>query len=354
MRTLRWLFFMDWLFYTPKRFTDEMVSLAYRQFAVMLSAGISASDALDLLIKENRRAREKRIFEGLKKDLLKEAVRKGEEHVQYPAYYNPALIYVLKNQEKQAPELLSHLADELESKGSLKQRIRTAMVYPAIVLSTALIILSVILIFVIPVFEEMFATMGGALPPATQFVLDLSGLVGQHFVMIVVGLILAWGLIVKAKNILIVIATYVPILGPVLKQAALLQFTKHLSILLKMDISLPEALYQAALTIDNPIYSSKIKQLAPRTTDPGQLHSAMAATRLFPDTILQAVAVGEKTQALDALLPHLSNFYEKRVDALLDRLFPLIDIFILLFLAFTVGGMVISMYLPIFIMAGSL
>lgn len=330
--------------------------MAYRQLAVMLAAGMSPVEALDLIIKESRQAQEKSALTDLKNELLNETPEKKKRNNKTATFYNATLVYMLKKEgaQEEAISFLHQIADDLEKMGDLQQRFMSSLIYPVIVLAIAVCITMVILIFVIPVFQEMFADMESQLPASTQFVINLSEVVRHHMGIVLAALALLVFLGVKFRRKVVFFFNYLPVIGPVFKNVAMVQFTRALSFMVKMDTPIPEAFQQAAMAVENPLFLRKIQEVAPKVGDAKSLKAVMEATNLFPETTLQAVAVGEKGQALGYLLDEVSKYYQKQGEFMMDSLMMLIDILVVFFMGLTVGPIVIAMYQPIFTMAGSL
>lgn len=340
-----------WFFGFPKR--DDEIALLYRELAVMAAAGIPIIEGLDTLILESSRGKAKRVLSALKAQLeTKEDIETLS--LKYPKYYNRALIYILKNREpsNEISSFLNNIADEFEKRCDLKRRMFAAINYPLVVFGIAVMISLVLLIYVIPVFEDMFSSFGSALPKPTQLVIFISGLVKTYGFVILGILVILFIILFRSKALLFSLLAHVPVFRKIFQKISILQFTRYLSILLGINVPMKQAVQYAALAIDNPSFSKKIRNMGTQMLDGGSLKEAMKQVSLFSPVVLRVVAVGEKTQRLDYVLSEVSEYYSKNVNTSLNTLLTLADILLFILLGLVVGGMVIAMYLPMFQMAG--
>jgi type IV pilus assembly protein PilC len=334
--------------------TGDEIALLYRELAVMAAAGIPIIEGLDTLISESSRGKAKKVLSALKlqletKDDIETLI------IKYPEYYNKAFLYILKNTKPgdEISRFLNNIADELERRYNLKKRMLAAIEYPLVVLSIAVIISLVLLIFVIPVFEDMFASFGSALPAPTQLVVLISDFVKTYILVILIIVAVIFVILFRFKRLLLSLLSHVPFVGKILRKISILQFAGYLSILLGVKVPIKEAVRYAALAIDNPSFSKEIKNMGMQMTDGGSLKEVMKQIPIFPSFMLQAVAVGEKAGRLDYILSEVSGYYSKDVDTSLNALIGSINILTIILLGLVVGGLVIAMYLPIFTMAGA-
>lgn len=334
---------------------DGEMALLYRELAVMLAADIPVVEALKTLIDESTSGKPKRVLSSLKTQLQSEG-RIEEADIRYPKYYNKALLYILKNNRKsnEISRFLNNIADELLKRSELKKRVLAAFYYPLIVFTMAVIISTVLCIFVIPVFEDMFSSFGTSLPAPTQLVFSVSNLIGSYGPIILAGLVLLIFIVYKCRRYIGIPFSRLPMFNAVIKKISLLQFTRYLSMLLDIKVPLKEAVQYSALSVENLFFSKKIKNMAEKMTGDKTLNEAMKASSIFPATILRVVTVGEKTDKLDYILSEVSGYYSEDVHVALNTAISILDILLFMLLGFVVGGMVIAMYLPIFQMAGAI
>jgi type IV pilus assembly protein PilC len=295
--------------------TDDEITLLYRELAMMAVAGIPTIEGLDTLISESGHGKARRVLSALKlqletKDDIETLI------IKYPEYYNKAFLYILKNTEPgdELSRFLNNMADELERRSNLKKRMLAAIRYPLVVFCIAVIISLILFTFVIPVFEDLYASFGSALPVPTRFVVFISELVKTYILLILVIVAVIFVILFKFKRLLLSLLSRVPLVGKILEKIAMLQFTSYLSILLGIKVPIKEAVRYAALAIDNPSFSKEIENMGMQMTDGGSLKEVMKQIPIFPSLMLQVVAVGEKTGRLDHILSELSKYYSKDVD----------------------------------------
>ncbi len=332
---------------------DGEIALLYRELAVMLAAEIPVVEALEILIDESCSGKARRVLSSLKSQLQSEGSIE-EAVIRYPKYYNKAFLYVLKNNRKsrEISRFLNNIADELVKKSELKKRVLAAFYYPLIVFAMAVLISIILCIYVIPVFQEMFSSFGSSLPPLTQLVFSVSSIITGYGFFILAGLVLLILIVYKYRRYIEIPLSNLPVFNVVFKKISLLQFTRYLSILLDIKVPVKEAVQYSALAVDNMLFSKKIRNMAGKITGETTLSEVMRASSIFPATIMRVVVVGEKTEKLDYILSEVSDYYSEDVHVALNTVISILDILLFIMLGVVVGGMVISMYLPIFQMAG--
>ena len=257
--------------------------------------------------------------------------------------------------------LLDRLATWKEKTEALKARVKSAMKYPLVVLLIAGVVSAILLIKVVPQFESIFAGFGAELPPYTQAVVAMSNWMQARWMMLVVGMalaLLAWrqahrkypGLRAKQDHL----ALKLPILGRLLEQSCIARFARTLATTWAAGVPLVDALDSAAGAAGNIKYLEAITRIREDVASGTQLNNAMTAAGIFPDMIIQMVAIGEESGSLDAMLDRAASWYEARVDTEVDGLTSLMEPLIMAFLGVVVGGLVIAMYMPIFTMGDAI
>jgi type IV pilus assembly protein PilC len=246
----------------------------------------------------------------------------------------------------------------MEKAMKLKRQVKGAMTYPVIVLVIAILVIAVILVFVIPVFEKMFADFGGALPVPTQIVVSISRIVKGNIHWIIIGLgLLAYAFkrfynTDKGRATVDNTVLKLPVFGPLLRKVAVAKFTRTMSTMISSGVPILEALDIVAKTAGNKTIEGAIYDVRSGITQGRTMAEPMGESGVFPSMVVQMVAVGESTGALDAMLGKIADFYDDEVDAAVEGLTSMIEPFMMVFLGTTIGGLVIAMYLPIFKMAG--
>ncbi|HSH28764.1 MAG TPA: type II secretion system F family protein, partial [Thiohalobacter sp.] len=242
-----------------------------------------------------------------------------------------------------------------EKTEALKSKIKKALFYPTAVIVVAFIVTAILLIFVVPQFEELFAGFGADLPAFTRMVIDLSEFMQSYWWAVfggIGGLIYAF---MQAKrrspafnHTLDKVVLKLPIVGDILTKAAIARYARTLSTMFAAGVPLVEALDSVAGATGNSVYSSAVLRMRDQVSTGLQLQLAMNQTGLFPNMVVQMVAIGEEAGSLDAMLSKVADFYEQEVDDAVDGLSSLLEPLIMAILGVLVGGLVIAMYLPIF------
>ncbi len=336
-----------------KRLTGSMISMLYRQLAVMLASGVSVQEAMKILGEDNENRKIARVTCSINES-LGQGLSASESFAKHPAVFGQAVIDGFKSEKggSELAQMLYTLADETDKAAEMKARIVAVMILPVATLAVAAAVLMMVSVFVIPVFAEMYASFGSALPAPTQFVINAGFFITDYIVLLVIAF---FGLVIlfkKKRGFRYRFLALLPVAGNLVKKMSLQQFTRYLSMMLSFDLPLKDALKYAAT--DNPLYAEKIKQIGAEVSGPGQLKDAMKAAAIFPNMALQMVAVGDKSGSFDYVLTQLANFYEKDVDRQLSRLVYILDILLILLVGLVVGIIVIALYLPIFRMAGAI
>ena len=251
--------------------------------------------------------------------------------------------------------LLDKIATYKEKTEALKKKIKKALFYPTAVLVVALIVSAILLIFVIPQFESLFKGFGADLPAFTQMVVDLSRFVQHYGWMIAIVIIgSVWGFTYfkkRSKNMqrgLDRLLLKFPIIGPILVKAAIARFARTLSTMFAAGVPLVEAMQSVSGATGNIVYQEAVLRMKDEVATGQRLQRAMENTGLFPNMVVQMIAVGEESGSLDTMSAKVAEFYESEVDAAVDSMSSLLEPLIMAVLGILVGGMVIAMYLPIF------
>lgn len=345
-------------FLQPKVQSTDVVVFS-RQFATMIGAGLPLIQCLDILQSQQENKTFKKILKEIKENVeagstLAEALGK------YPQTFDDLFVNMVAAGETGGilDTILDRLSAYMEKAMKLKKQVKSAMTYPVIVLIIAVLVIGVILVFVIPVFEKMFADFGGALPAPTQIVVTLSKFVkGNILYMIgaVVAFVFAFKRFYKTEKGRVLVDGYMlklPIFGMLLRKVAVAKFTRTLGTMVSSGVPILDALDIVARTSGNKIVESAIFKVRWAISEGQTMAGPLAESGVFPSMVCQMVAVGESTGALDAMLSKIADYYDDEVDAAVDSLTSMIEPFMMVFLGVTIGGLVISMYLPIFKMAG--
>ena len=347
-------------FLQPKVKTSDIILFA-RQFSTMIDAGLPIIQCLDILYSQQENATFKKMLRSIKDDVesgatLAEALKK------FPKEFDDLFVNMIAAGEAGGilDTILRRLSTYMEKAARLKSKVKGAMTYPIVTLIIAGAVLAVILVFVIPVFEEMFADMGGQLPAFTQMVVKVSDFTKKNVIYIVVGLILfifafkkfhstEKGRAFIDKNIL-----RLPVFGDLIRKVAVSKFTRTMGTMLSSGVAILEALEIVAKTAGNKTIEQAVYRVRSDIAEGRTMAEPLIESGVFPSMVCQMIAVGESTGALDAMLEKIAEFYDEEVDQAVENLTALIEPFMLVFLGVTIGGLVIAMYLPVFKMASNL
>jgi type IV pilus assembly protein PilC len=327
-----------------------------RQFSTMINSGLPLVQALDILAKqsENKTLQEVTravVFDVESGHTVADALRK------HPKAFNDLYVNMVAAGEAGGilDTILMRLAVFMEKNDVLIRKVKGAMIYPAVIMSVAGIAITVLLIFVIPVFENMFGSVGLALPLPTRIVIGVSKFLrGFGGLATVVGVIAGFFGIknyYKTNDGKLVIDRALlkfPILGDVLRKSAVSRFTRTLGTLISSGVSILDGLEITAKTAGNRVIQDAI--MASRSSIAGgdTIAAPLAKSQVFPPMVISMIAVGESTGGLDEMLSKIADFYDEEVDAAVSGLLSLLEPVMIVFLGVVVGGMVIAMYLPIF------
>ena len=340
---------------------EQDVIIFCRQFSTMIDAGLPIIQCLDILQSQQ----ENPTFKKMLKD-IKESVESGQTLAEalkkYPNQFDSLFVNMVAAGEAGGilDVILRRLSAYMEKAAKLKSQIKGAMTYPIVTIIIAIVVVAVILIFVIPVFEEMFATMGGALPAPTQIVINMSEFVQNNILYIIVGIVLfafafrRFYKTEKGKAIVDDLLLKMPVIGILIRKSAVARFTRTMGTMLASGVAILEALDIVARTAGNKTVERAIYHVRSGIAEGQTIADPLAETGVFPPMVCQMIAVGESTGAIDSMMEKIADFYEEEVDQAVDNMTALIEPFMLVFLGVTIGGLVVSMYLPIFKMAGNL
>jgi type IV pilus assembly protein PilC len=327
-----------------------------RQFSTMINSGLPLVQALDILAKqsENKTLQEVTravVFDVESGHTVADALRK------HPKAFNDLYVNMVAAGEAGGilDTILMRLAVFMEKNDVLIRKVKGAMIYPGVIMSVAAIAITVLLIFVIPVFENMFGSVGLALPLPTRIVIGVSkflrGWGGLATVVGIVASVFAIKNYYKTSDGKLVIDRALlrfPVLGDVLRKSAVSRFTRTLGTLISSGVSILDGLEITAKTAGNRVIQDAI--MASRSSIAGgdTIAAPLAKSQVFPPMVISMIAVGESTGGLDEMLSKIADFYDEEVDAAVSGLLSLLEPVMIVFLGIVVGGMVIAMYLPIF------
>lgn len=336
--------------------TAPDIVLFSHQLALMISAGIPLVQALDVCSKGQTKLAFRSLIQAIKNEIatgktLHEAVNR------YPKHFNILFCRLIKTAELSGTlgASLKKLAEYLEKTNSIRNKIRKAMYYPLTVMSVALIVAGLLLIFVTPQFEKLFQSYGSQLPLYTRIVISLSNLIKNAWYLVVTSLaFLAWLLQHYRKKSLRFqcyidyLVLKLPIFGSLVQKTIIARFARTLSTTLAAGIPILDALNAVVDISPNKIYSQSIIKIHEAVASGQTLHSSMSRNKIFPSMVIQMVTVGEESGAIEHMLSKVADYYEEEVDVTVNALSTLIEPIIIVLLSIIIGSFVIAMYLPIF------
>src|SRR6185295_9444734 len=332
------------------------IAVFSRQLATMLAAGIPLVQAFEIVGNGHEKPAMQKLILDIKQD-VEGGTSLHESLARHPLYFDDLYVNLVEAGEQAGAleTLLDKIATYKEKTEALKKKVKKALFYPAAVLVVAVVVTIILLIFVIPQFESLFKGFGADLPAFTQFVIDMSKFVQAEgiFIAIVVG---GAGYAFfyfkkrsrKMREFLDRAALKFPIIGPILNKAAIARYARTLSTMFAAGVPLVEALESVAGATGNIVYENAVMRMRDEVSTGQRLQRAMEATGLFPNMVVQMIAVGEESGSLDSMASQVADFYEADVDAAVDAMSSLLEPLIMAILGVLVGGLVIAMYLPIF------
>jgi type IV pilus assembly protein PilC len=347
-------------FLKPKVTKKDLVVFT-RQFSTMIDAGLPLVQGLTILAEQSENPTFKAILKEITKDVeggstLAEAMKK------HPKIFDSLFVNLVAAGEVGGilDTILRRLAMFIEKAEKLKSQIKGAMTYPIVVIAIAIIVISVILVFVIPVFEDMFKSFGSALPGPTQIVVNMSRFLkgNIHWVIIALG-ILIYGYkryrdTAAGRKQTDTLFLKLPIFGNLLKKTAVARFTRTLGTMISSGVPILDALEIVAKTAGNVVIEEIIYEVRGSIAEGQTIAEPLSENDIFPGMVIQMIAVGEATGALDSMLEKIADFYDEEVDAAVAALTSMLEPLLMLFLGGSIGGLVIAMYLPIFGMAAAM
>jgi type IV pilus assembly protein PilC len=344
-----------------KRVSEKGIVVFTRQFATMIDAGLPLVQCLEILSSQQDNPFFKEVLLRVKGDVeggstFAEALRK------HPTVFNDLYCNLVAAGEAGGilDTILNRLAQYIEKTMNLKKRVKGAMVYPAAVLVVALMVVGSLLIFVIPVFQKMFADMGGTLPGFTQLVINLSEALRSFWwaiALFFIGLYFGFRYYYRTEKGHERVDDYllqIPVFGTLIRKVAIAKFTRTLGTMLSSGVPILEGLEIVARTSGNKTIEKAIMKTRASIGEGKTVAEPLGASGIFPPMVVQMISVGESTGALDTMLAKIADFYDDEVDAAVTALTSLLEPILMVFLGVTIGALVIAMYLPIFRMASVL
>ena len=335
---------------------DKDIVVFTRQFATMIDAGLPLVQALEILSTQVENKNLARTVSNVKLDVeagstYADALRK------HPRVFSELYVNMVAAGEAGGilDTILNRLATYIEKAMKLKKKVKGAMIYPAVVTSVAVAVLAIIMVFVVPTFSKMFASMGGTLPLPTRIIISISNFVGGIGGLIIFATIVAIVIAItqirrteNGKRAIDAILLKLPIFGMILNKVAVAKFTRTLGTLVSSGVPILEGLDITAKTSGNKVIEYAVRDVRRAVAEGKTLAEPLSKTKVFPPMVTHMIAVGESTGALDAMLGKIADFYDDEVDAAVSNLTAMLEPLLMVFLGTTVGFIVVALYLPIF------
>ena len=332
------------------------IAVFSRQLATMLAAGIPLVQGFEIIGAGHEKPSMQKLILDIKSD-VEAGTSLHESLAKHPLYFDDLFVNLVEAGEQAGAleGLLDKIASYKEKTEALKKKVKKALFYPAAVLAVAVVVTVILLIFVIPQFESLFKGFGADLPAFTMMVINLSRFVQANgFYILAVIIAIVWVFFYfkkrskRMREFLDRAALKVPVIGPILNKAAIARFARTLSTMFAAGVPLVEALESVAGATGNIVYENAVMSMRDEVATGQRLQRAMETTELFPNMVVQMIAVGEESGSLDTMAAKVATFYEAEVDNAVDAMSSLLEPLIMVILGVLVGGLVIAMYLPIF------
>jgi type IV pilus assembly protein PilC len=335
------------------------IAIFARQLATMLAAGIPLVQAFEIVGNGNDKPAMQKLVLDIKAE-VEGGTSLHESLAKHPLYFDDLFVNLVEAGEQAGAleSLLDKVATYKEKTEALKKKVKKALFYPAAVMAVAILVTIILLVFVIPQFEALYKGFGADLPAFTQFVINLSKFVqtkGLYVGVVTAGIFMAFFYFKKRsramREFLDRMLLKFPVIGPILNKAAIARYARTLSTMFAAGVPLVEALQSVAGATGNIVYENAVLRMKDEVSTGQRLQRAMESTGLFPNMVIQMIAVGEESGSLDEMSAKVATFYEAEVDNAVDAMSSLLEPLIMVVLGVLVGGLVIAMYLPIFKLA---
>jgi len=339
-----------------KSIKPKDIAIFTRQLATMMKAGVPLLQAFDIVGRGNANASVTKLLADIRTDVetgtsLSAAFRK------FPKYFDSLYCNLVEAGEAAGilEDLLDRLATYMEKTEAIKSKIKSALMYPTSVVVVAFVVVAIIMIFVIPAFKQVFSSFGADLPAPTLFVMGMSEFFVAYWWLIfsVVGggiyfFLQAWKRNERVQQFMDRLLLKLPIFGALIDKSCIARWTRTLATMFAAGVPLVEALDSVGGASGNSVYANATTKIQQEVSTGTSLTSAMTNANLFPSMVLQMTAIGEESGSIDHMLGKAADFYEAEVDDMVAGLSSLMEPIIIVFLGVIIGGIVVSMYLPIF------
>jgi len=343
-----------------KKVKQRSIAIFTRQLATMIDAGLPLVQSLDILSSQQDHKVFKNIIREIREDVESGSTFAGALK-KHPSTFDDLYTNLVVAGEEGGilDNILNRLSNYIEKAEALKKKVKSAMIYPVIIMSVAILVVIILMIFVIPVFETIFKSAGQSLPLPTLIVLAMSKIIKKYIVVIIPAAILFVFLFRKfykteaGKTLIDRLLLKVPVFGMLLKKVAVARFARTLGTLVSSGVPILDGLLIVSKTAGNRTIETALMSARASIREGETIAEPLSRSSIFPPMVTQMISVGESTGALDSMLTKIADFYDDEVDVAVSNLTSLLEPFLMVFLGVVIGGVVIAMYLPIFQMASA-
>jgi type IV pilus assembly protein PilC len=337
-----------------KKVDEEQLALFFRQLSTLVGAGIPLTKGLTILSGQFKNGELREIATEVR-NFIEAGSSLSDALANYPRVFASLYVHMVNAGEASGAlnEILERLAAYMEKNNTLIKRVRSALIYPAAIVIVAVIIVSFLVFKVIPGFKDIFSSLGAELPLPTQMLIDFSDIMQKYILVVIIGLALIFTGIVKYINTpngriqFDAFKLKLPIFGELFQKLIIARFSQTLTTLLKSGIPILNALDIVSNTVDNNIIQAAIIRVRNQVSKGERISLQLGKEGVFPQMVVEMIAVGEESGELELMLNKIGAFYEEQVDTTVNNMMSLIEPFIIIFLGTVVGGIVVAMFLPI-------
>jgi len=343
-----------------KKVPQRSIAIFTRQLATMIDAGLPLVQSLEILASQQ----DNKVFKGILRE-IREDVEGGSTFAgalkKHPSVFNDLYTNLVVAGEEGGilDNILNRLAAYIEKAEALKKKVKSALVYPSVIVAVAIAVVAILMIFVIPVFETMFSSAGQQLPLPTLIVVTISKFVRKYVLIVIPAIILGIFLLRKyhhtenGKTIMDRILLKAPVFGDLFRKIAVARFSRTLGTLVSSGVPILDGLNIVSKTAGNKVIETAILNARASIREGETIAEPLGRSNIFPPMVIQMISVGESTGALDSMLTKIAEFFEDEVDVAVGNLTSMLEPLLMIFLGVVIGGVVIAMYLPIFQMASA-
>ena len=346
---------------TAPAVTTKDITIFVRMFATMIDSGLPLVQGLEILGNDNENATMGSLLKKIRSD-VEEGSTFADALRRHPKYFDHLFVNLVDAGEAGGilDTILSRLATYMEKNEAIKAKIKSAMVYPIVVITVAVVVVGVLLVFVIPVFATLFTEMGATLPLPTLIVIALSNFLQRWILAIIAGaFVAAWAFkkyyaTESGRVVVDAITLKLPLFGNLIVKSSVARFTRTLGTLISSGVPILDSLEITARASGHAIIEMAILATRDSIKEGKTIAEPLEATEVFPGMVVQMIGVGEQSGALDTMLSKIADFYEEEVDVAVEALTSAMEPLMIVVLGTTIGGVVIAMYMPIFEMVNAL